>query len=222
MNTLKKAVQSVVKGRSEKSRNKACPVQLLCSTYPLNNSLSKYVSVGLQTHSGFPPTITLRGNRNDWVNFNEEEWKTLVENQGVISNYLYSYELQFAPLIVGRKTIWFQKVEKKKVIRICDPDGSEVYLAVESVDELWQLLPILEFRLAQLRTVDFYSYYSATIKGVAELPGDSHTNVVSILQSLSQDTKSDNVAALFEIIKYASEVVKCDIEIERCTKDLSK
>lgn len=221
MDTLKKALQTV-KGRSEKPRNIPFPVQLLSSTYPLNNSLSKYVSVGLQTHSGFPPVISLRGNKNDWAKFDENEWKTFVDNQGVICNYFYSYGLQFPPVIVGRKTLYFQEVQKKKVIRISDPDGSEVYLGAESAEELWQLLPIVEFRLTKLKSSDFYNYYNTTIKGVVDLPGDSHSNIVALLQSLSQDTQSDNVAALFELLRYASEVVKCDIEIERCTKNLSE
>lgn len=216
MDALLKAVELLKKGDSglkEKLKNKPCPVLLNASSYSLNKSWSKHVIVGLQTYAGFPIAIQIRGNKNDWIQFYETEWRTFLENQGVLTNYFYSNDVQWSPLNFGRKTIFFQKIDATKVLRIQDCDGPEVYLGQESLEELWQLQKLLEFRVLTLKELNFETFYTSVIKRAAKEDGDYRSSISLALESLKETTPR-KAACMHEMLKYAGDIVTCDTELD--------
>lgn len=198
---------------SNEKKYKPCPTLLSGASYSLNKSQSKHVSVGLQAYGGFPVVIQIRGTRNDWVQFLETEWIAFLEQQGILSNYFYSSESQWSPLNLGQKTILFQKVDAKRILRIQDRDGPEVCLGQESLEELWQLLRLLEFRVQTLKDLDFEPFYTNTIKRVADQPGDFRSNIVYVLESVKL-TIPHKAVCMHEMLKYSGDVVIGDIEVE--------
>lgn len=221
MDALLKAVELLKKGgdsgAKEKLKYKQCPVLLNASSYSLNKSWSKHVIVGLQSYAGFPIAIQIRGNKNDWVQFYEAEWRTFIENQGVLTNYFYSNDVQWSPLNFGRKTVFFQKIDATKVLRIQDCDGSEVYLGQESLEELWQLQKLLEFRVLTLKELNFEAFYASTIKRAAKEDGDYRSSIPLALESL-KETAPRSAACMHEMLKYAGDIVMCDIELDHFVK----
>lgn len=199
------------------------PVLLNSATYPLNKSRSKLVCVGLCCYQSFAPSVVIYGQRGDWVQLEETEWKTLVENKGVISNYLTSKELQpqLQPVNISHvKRICFRMVGPNKVITLQDMCGAEVYLGIESVAECWQLLSLVEYKMRLLKSLEFEKFYTSLIKGVWELPGDFKTNIVNVLRTL--DITSDNVLCMQEMLQYGSEIIRCDVEMNQFTQMMAQ
>lgn len=196
------------------------PVLLNSRSYPLNKSRSKFVAVGLYCYQSFAPTVLIYGQKNDWILLNETEWKTFVENEYVISNYFSSGACQPSPVkLSGLKRICFDVVGGRKVVILQDKCGSEVYLGIESLVECWELLSLLEYKMELLRSLEFEKFYSKLIEGVWELPGDFKTNIENVLYTLN--IKSDNVVCMRELLKYGSETIRCDIEMNQFAQTMN-
>ncbi|KAF5287946.1 hypothetical protein FQA39_LY15616 [Lamprigera yunnana] len=52
------------------------------------------------------------------------------------------------PRQIGSKTLTFEMIEEKKILKIEDMSGNEVYLGWESVSEVWSLESVLRYRLS--------------------------------------------------------------------------
>lgn len=196
------------------------PVLLNERSYPLNKSKTKFVSVGLRCSKPFVPTLTIFGLKNDWILFEEAEWKVLIENEGVISNYFYSKGIHLNPLDISSvKRICFQKVNENKVIIIQDKCGAEVYLGIESVIECFELLQLLEYKIAVLKSLNFDTFYSSLIAGAWNLPGEFKTNIENVLNGLN--IKSDNVVCMKEMLKYGLEIIRSEIEINQYVQSMA-
>lgn len=188
------------------------PVLLNCTSYPLNKSKSKYISIGLLSHGSFAPIIVLQGLKGDWITFNESEWSEFLDNQGVISNVLYSKEEQTQPqtVQVGGKSAHFYKIGEVPVVTI--KDISEVCFAFDSLCELWELLPIVENRIRLLKNLRFPEYYATVIKAVASLPGDFASNICKILQEVPP---TNHVVCIRELLKFVPQIVEVDVDVEK-------
>lgn len=197
------------------------PVLLNQTTYPLNKSKTKFVSAGLRHHSAFVPIIQIYGLKNNWVSFDEAEWKLLVENQTFIANYFTSRDPHFAPIHINSKTITFQCIGLKKVVGIRDQCSSEVYMGIESLCELWELVHLIEHRLEILKSFDFFQFYSSVIKGVADIPGDVKTNIETVLVPVMQ-THSANAYSMLEMLKFVEEIVIADVDMENIIPQMMK
>lgn len=185
------------------------PVLLNCSTYALNKSRSKFVSVGLSACAPFSPLVKLHGLKNDWVTFNEAEWKLLLENQGVISNFLYTDAGQQQSFInIGSKTLRFHTIATTRVVTFAN--DSEVCIAFESICDLWELIPLIESRIQLLNGLQFHQFYNSLVKGVVDLPGNYRTHMQTVLQELNG---CDNAACMYEMLKYAPDIITADFEI---------
>lgn len=181
------------------------PVLLNCSTYALNKSRSKFVSVGLSAHAPFVPVVELHGLKNDWVTFDEGEWGLLLENQGVISNFLYTDEGQHQFVNIGSKTLRFHTIGSTRVVTFVN--GSEVCVAFESVCELWEFLPLIESRIRLLKDLNFDQFYASVVKGIVGLPGDYKNHINTILKELHG---SENASCMYEMLKCAPDILAFD------------
>lgn len=219
MDNLLKSIENVRKQRkcvesaSVKSRA-PIPAVLHKTTYPLNKSQTKFVSVGLRPDSGFWPIVQIYGEKNDWVTFDEPEWKQLIESQIAILNYWSVRDVTFQPLTIYSKSIAFLTIGPNKVIHIRDQCGAEIYLGLESLLELWELVILINLKLELVRGLDFNQFYGSIITGVADLPGEAKSNILTVLAPVIQ-AQSENAYCMLEMVKFAEEIINADIETEK-------
>lgn len=201
------------------SKVKPYPALLNQRTYPINKSKSKFATVGLCGYGPFGPAVVLHGQKNDWVLFEEWEWNLLAENEGVIKNYFEARDVQVQTVnLSNAKRITFTTIGPNKVILLQDQTGSEVYLGIESLEELWTLLPVIHYRVELLKNLEFAKFYGSIIKGVATLPGTVKENIENVLFGLNIAT--DNVLCMLEMLKFQEHIITCDIEIENIAQQL--
>lgn len=197
------------------------PTLLLPRTYHLNKSRGKFATVGLCCNGSFGAVVVIHGQKNDWMLLDEVEWKTLCEYQSIIRNYFCSGgDFQQQPMVINNlKRICFRAIGVNKVIVLQELCGSEVYLGIESVVELWELLSLIEYRKEVLKSLEFHKFYCNVIKGVANLPGDCKNNIESVLSNLN--IHSENVLCMREMLKYAEQIIRCDIEFDQLGQTLN-
>lgn len=73
--------------------------------------------------------------------FNESEFEAFLRYQGVITNYLYCNSELANPIDCGNCVLEFQQLPVCKVVKILK-DNSFVFLAYDSVCNLWNVLPL--------------------------------------------------------------------------------
>ncbi|KAF5302976.1 hypothetical protein FQA39_LY10154 [Lamprigera yunnana] len=59
------------------------------------------------------------------------------------------------PRQIGSKTLTFEMIKEKKILKIKDMSGNEVYLGWESVSEVWSLKSVLRYRLSYFSEIQF-------------------------------------------------------------------
>lgn len=206
MEALIKSLNGVQSRKTVREVKPKCyPVLLNCSTYPLNKSRSKFVSVGLSAHTPFVPLVQLHGLKGDWVTFDETEWRLLLENQGVISNYLYTDEGQQQLFSIGSKTLRFHSIGSTRVVTFVK--DSEVCAAFDSICELWELIPLIDSRIRLLKDLQFDQFYGSVVKGIVGLSGDYKTHINAVLKELQG---SENAACMYEILKFTPDILSID------------
>lgn len=226
LKSIENVKQQVANQNVEDGVNLNCklkyPLLLNATSYPLNKSRTKFISVGLCSYGSFAPAVVIYGQKGDWMFLDQTEWKALVENQGVICNYFSSggFYPQLCVNLSSMKTIAFVTVAKKKVIVLQQRGGPEVYLGSESLSECWELLPLLEYKMELLQSHEFGKFYSSLINGVWSMPGNIKDNIENVLYGL--DLKSDNVVCIREMLKYALDVIECDIEVNQFTQTMNQ
>ncbi|KAF5278642.1 hypothetical protein FQA39_LY00684 [Lamprigera yunnana] len=95
------------------------------------------------------------------------------------------------PRKIGSKPLMFEMIEEKKILRIEDMCGNEVYLGWESVSEVWSLETVRSNRLSYFSASSFKHLYNDVIRAVAEMSRDANANIYNIVNRLPE--KYDNV-----------------------------
>ncbi|KAF5283765.1 hypothetical protein FQA39_LY17203 [Lamprigera yunnana] len=117
------------------------------------------------------------------------------------------------PRHIGSKTLTFEMIEEKKILKIEDMSGNEVYLGWESVSEVRSLESVLRYRLSYSSGSNFKHFYEDVIRAVAEMSGDVKINIYNIINRLSE--KSDDVCCMLEVLLFMPEKVLYDVQLER-------
>ncbi|KAF5298086.1 hypothetical protein FQA39_LY11854 [Lamprigera yunnana] len=168
-----------------------CETMLLNQTiYYLNKSKSKWISVGLYYPFEFASVVKIFGRSKQYVLFKEEEWIQFHEQRENINKYFQTFDTMWKPRQIGSKTLTFEMIEEKKILKIEDMSGNEVYLGWESVLEVWSLESVLRYRLSYSSGSNFKYFYEDVIRAVAEMSGDVKINIYNIINRLSE--KSDD------------------------------
>ncbi|KAF5305675.1 hypothetical protein FQA39_LY09164 [Lamprigera yunnana] len=107
------------------------------------------------------------------------------------------------PRQIGSKTLTFEIIEEKKILKIEDMSGNKVYLGWESVSEVWSLESVLRYRLSYSSGSNFKYFYEDVIRAVAEMSGDVKINIYNIINRLSE--KSDDVCCMLEVLLFMPE-----------------
>ncbi|KAF5283580.1 hypothetical protein FQA39_LY17282 [Lamprigera yunnana] len=103
-------------------------------------------------------------------------------------------------------------IEEKKILKIEDMFGNEVYLGWESVSEVWSLESVLSYRLSYSSGSNFKHFYEDVIRSVAEMSEDVKINIYNIINQLSG--KSDDVCCMLEVLLFMPEKALFDVQLE--------
>ncbi|KAF5287844.1 hypothetical protein FQA39_LY15658 [Lamprigera yunnana] len=107
-----------------------------------------------------------------------------------------TFDTMWKPRQIGSKTLTFDMIEEKKILKIEDMSGNEVYLGWESVSEVWSLESVLRYRLSYSPVVTLNTLLKERIRAVAEMSGDVKINIYNIINRLSE--KSDDKYSLLK------------------------
>ncbi|KAF5285947.1 hypothetical protein FQA39_LY16498 [Lamprigera yunnana] len=191
-----------------------CETMLLNQTiYYLNKSKSKWISVGLYYPFEFVSVVKIFGRSKQYVIFKEEEWIQFHEQRENINRYFQTFDTMWKPRQIGSKTLTFEMIEEKKILKIEDMSGNEVYVGWESVSEVWSLESVLRYRLSYSSGSNFKYFYEDVIRAVAEMSGDVKINIYNIINRLSE--KSDDVCCMLEVLLFIPEKALFDVQLER-------
>ncbi|KAF5305702.1 hypothetical protein FQA39_LY09191 [Lamprigera yunnana] len=124
-----------------------------------------------------------------------------------------TFDTMWKPRQIGSKTLTFEMIEEKKILKIEDMSGNEVYLGWESVLEVWSLESVLRYRLSYSSGSNFKYFYEDVIRAVAEMSGDLKINIYNIINRLSE--KSDDVCCMLEVLLFMPEKALFDVQLER-------
>ncbi|KAF5283831.1 hypothetical protein FQA39_LY04651 [Lamprigera yunnana] len=143
----------------------------------------------------------------------KEEWIQFHEQRENINKYFQTCDMMWKPKQIGSKTLTFEMIEEKKILRIENVCGNEVYLGWESVSEVWSLQTVLSYRLSYSSGSNFKYFYDDVIRAVAETSGDVKINIYNIVNRLSE--KSDDVCCMLEVLHFMPEKALFDVQLER-------
>ncbi|KAF5305439.1 hypothetical protein FQA39_LY01530 [Lamprigera yunnana] len=62
-------------------------------------------------------------------------------------NKVGTFDTMWKPRQIGSKTLTFERIKEKKILKIKDMSGNEVYLGWKSVSEVWSLKSVLSYML---------------------------------------------------------------------------
>lgn len=176
----------------------AAPIVVNERKFHLNKSKSKHVSVGLAYDSGFQPCITLTGNKTRPIVFSENEWRDFLQYQGLITNYFYCRET-FAPLIASSFTLSFENHNDVKYMKLEDKHNDYICFGIESIAQLWVLLPLIDYRLDILKKQDFQNYFTSKLSLAHSKNGDICQQVLNVIAP-TNNPGSENVSTMMELV----------------------
>ncbi|KAF5296694.1 hypothetical protein FQA39_LY12394 [Lamprigera yunnana] len=165
--------------------------------YYFNNSKSKWISVGFYYPFEFASVVKIFGRSKQYVIFTEEEWIEFHEQRENVNKYFQTFDTMWKPRQIGSKTLTFEMIEEKKILKIEDMSGNEVYLGCESL----------------LEVCNFKHFYEDVIRAVVEMLGDVKINIYNIINRLSK--KSDDVCCMLEVLLFIPEKALFDVQLER-------
>ncbi|KAF5269122.1 hypothetical protein FQA39_LY08792 [Lamprigera yunnana] len=124
-----------------------------------------------------------------------------------------TFDTMWKPRQIGSKTLTFEMIEEKKILKIEDMSGNEVYLGWKSVLEVWTLESVLRYRLSYSSGSNFKHFYEDVIRAVGKLSGNVKINIYNIINRLSE--KSDDVWNMYEVLLFMPEKALFDVQFER-------
>ncbi|KAK4872010.1 hypothetical protein RN001_016134 [Aquatica leii] len=183
------------------------------NVYNLNKSKTKFISVGMNCANHFCPSVKIFATYKQEIVFTEEEWVWFLELREKIHRCFQSTEAICEPIKVGTKTIIFEIIDQKKILKIVGAENEEVYLGRESLWEIWKLAVLINYRLNQIVLKEFSNFYDTVINAVFDLPGDAKTNISNVLDQFL--SKTDVVCCMLEVVTFYPEKVVFDVELEK-------
>ncbi|KAF5274240.1 hypothetical protein FQA39_LY07344 [Lamprigera yunnana] len=119
---------------------------------------------------------------------------TEMENIDAEQNWHYegmTCDMMWKQRQIGSKTLTFEMIEEKKILRIEDMCGNE------SVSDVWSLETVLSYIFSYFSASNFKHFYDDVIR--AEMSGDANTNIYKILNRLPE--KSDIKCVKYSLLK---------------------
>ncbi|XP_071054857.1 uncharacterized protein [Onthophagus taurus] len=183
------------------------------STYYLNKSRTKWISVGMSANLHFDPVIRLMG-KGQCITFTEDEWKNVINSRQLIMNSFVG-DLSTPPhFVVSGVTCSSQWIENvRKVLKM--ERGSEIfYLAYDSLHELWKLSDLVSSRVEVLNCMEYKNYYDSVIDVVSTMQGDIKSNILVA----SNGVPSEHLCVTKELLVYGMDKVLLDLDLHALMK----
>ena len=95
----------------------------------------------------------LKNNQN--VIFDETQWIKFLNKQSEIFNIIYSNSLGWQPLQENGYQINFVFIGDSRIIQIKQESGNEIFIAADSLNELFNFAGIIKYRFDMLFAQDF-------------------------------------------------------------------
>lgn len=165
--------------------------------YALNKSECKFVSVGLSCDFGYVPCVKLSGHNNIQVVFDENDWKKFLSHQGTITNYLYYNEITHV-IHEDNFSIDFVELSIGRLIKI-SKGNNYIYMAYETICGLWEILPLVKYRIETIKNQQFTNYFKILQRGLQNQTGDIFENALNILKP-EDNPNSQNICMILELI----------------------
>ncbi|KAK4885272.1 hypothetical protein RN001_001543 [Aquatica leii] len=153
------------------------------STFTLNKSQTKWISVGLCAELQFNVVVKLMG-KGQCITLTEIEWRTLVCYRSIITNSFTGYATTPSyHEVCGVKitTEWMDKA--KKVLKMQRAEET-IYLAYDSVHEMWKLCDLIMTRLELLKRLEYKRYYDSVIDTIALKGGEVKEGIIRIVSKI--------------------------------------
>lgn len=176
------------------------------STYPLNKSATKNVSIGISPAVGFIPIVKLWG-AHSCVFFTEEEWLQLM-NINIIN-------LQ-SPINIGDINI--TKKEYKNLMTIwIEQRKFSVIISEETFMNLMCLKKIITHKLNDLKALNFHSYYNLIILACIN---DSNSDYLykNVLKFININKHTQNAYLMLECLHIYFNKICTDFEVMKLNK----
>ena len=122
--------------------------------FSLNHSFSKFGCVGISLNV-FNPKLLIGSNKGFKIIFNEEEWKNILKNQGVIVSYLYSSNAHCDPINIGNITISFEKLNDSPIIKLHKFNSDYLYFARDTIEGLFEIQEIIDYKFQIIKSQEF-------------------------------------------------------------------
>lgn len=167
--------------------------------YHLNKSCAKYVSIGLSYEDGFQPCITLNSCKAPPVVFCEYDWREFLTHRDQMENYFYC-STYFDPICTPGFKISFEQFNDVKCVRVEDKRGYYIWLAMDSLNQLIKLLPLLDYRIDMLKRQDFLKYYQSQLAVARSERGGDIAKTILMKLSPSTNPNLENVSTMMEIL----------------------
>lgn len=174
----------------------------------LNKSSSKFVIVGI-SNQDFSPKIIIGGKNGFSITLSEESWNSFCNHRGVIENYFcFPQQINEPMLNIDNFKLYFEKVNSLPVIKIKEEYSRYVYLGYESIETLWRLKEVVDYRISIIKKQEFSLYFKVFQTSISIQEGDPIDNIYRILQP-NQNPNSENVSTMLEfLILYPEELEK--------------
>ncbi|CAG9769719.1 unnamed protein product [Ceutorhynchus assimilis] len=186
--------------------------------YFLNKSKSKWISVGFSLERKYEVVIKLGGIKNNQhVIFNEDQWISFLNNQGIMLSFVYSNKTGWQPMHGNGFQIHFVYMGDARIIKISQDGGNEVFLAGETISELSNLVNLVKYRYDMLKFQEFSKYYNILVSGVSSKSGDLMNNLYEII-SPSKNPNSANICCMLELLNFYSDCIIEDVESFACNE----
>lgn len=186
------------------------------SIYYLNKSKSKWVSVGYSLEKNYQPVLKIGGHKNNQtVVLNEEQWLSLLQNQGNMFNFIHSKTFGWNPIMENGYQLHFVFIGLNRIIKISQDGGNEVFLAGETINDLISLQNLVKYRFDILKNQDFSKYYDVLLEGVSLKNGDILKNIYDVISEISN---SANICCILELLQLYPDLVIEDVELHACNE----
>lgn len=183
------------------------------TVYPINKSKSKLISIGFSIKWKYEPVIKLQGLKNNqFVIFDENQWLSFINNQGVMLSFINSNTVGWQPIQGDGYEIHFVFIGDSRVIKITQESGCEIFLGEKTINEAVNLGDLVKYRYDLLKSQQFANYYYTLVAGVSLQNGDPIKNIYDIILPL-RNTNSLNVCCLMQLLHFYPNVVIDDVEI---------
>ncbi|KAI4467743.1 hypothetical protein MML48_2g00015430 [Holotrichia oblita] len=154
------------------------------SSYFLNKSGSKWLTVGLSPAAGFVPIVQIKS-VNACIFFTQEEWEEFCKTEGCSPNH-------------QMEASSYRDIQ---VIRL-KSRGQQIVLSTETYNNIYHLQELINQKISVLASSDFVSFYNHVLKSCTKMDGDLYSNIITLLAT--QTNSQNTITYVFVKLYYSS------------------